>query len=59
MIGYPYGPMIRLLMLTGQRRSEVAEARWLEIDMERKLWTIPADRMKATPRTWSRYRTMR
>src|SRR6185312_12016560 len=33
------------LMLTGQRRSEVAEARWSEITGD--LWTIPDDRMKA------------
>ena len=46
-LGYPYGPMFRLLILTGQRRSEVAEARWSEFDLTKKLWTIPADRMKA------------
>jgi integrase len=45
--GYPYGPLVRLLALTGQRKSEVAEARWSEFDLERKLWTIPAQRMKA------------
>src|SRR5262249_49692952 len=46
-IGYPYGQLFRMLALTGQRKSEVAEARWSEIDLERKLWTIPAQRMKA------------
>lgn len=46
-MGYPYGPLFRLLALTGQRKSEVAEARWSEIDVKRKLWTIPAARMKA------------
>jgi integrase len=43
-LGYPVGPMIRLLLLTGQRRSEVAEARWSEIVDD--LWMIPPDRMK-------------
>jgi integrase len=33
--------------LSGQRKSEVAEARWSEIDIEGKVWTIPAERMKA------------
>ena len=47
MLGYPYGSMFRLLILTGQRRSELAKARWLEFDLTKKLWTIPADRMKA------------
>jgi integrase len=45
-MGYPYGPLFRLLALTGQRKSEVAEALWSEFDLDRKLWTIPAERMK-------------
>jgi integrase len=46
-MGYPYGPVFQMLALTGQRKSEVAEARWSEFDLDRKLWTIPAARMKA------------
>jgi integrase len=46
-IGYPYGPLVRLLLVTGQRKSEVAEARWREFDLDKTLWTIPAERMKA------------
>jgi integrase len=46
-LGYPYGPLFRLLALTGQRKSEVAEARWSEFDLAKKLWTIPPERMKA------------
>ena len=46
-LGYPYGPLLRLLILTGQRKSEVAEAQCSEFDLAKKLWTIPADRMKA------------
>jgi integrase len=45
-LGYPYGPLLRLLALTGQRKSEVAEARWREFDLEKRLWVIPAERMK-------------
>ena len=45
-IGYPYGPFVQLLTLTGQRRTEVAEAEWGEFDLEGKLWTIPPARMK-------------
>jgi len=44
---YPYGPLFRMLALTGQRKSEVAEAQWSEFDLPKKLWTIPAARMKA------------
>ncbi len=46
-LGYPYGPLFRMLLLTGQRKSEVAEARWSEFNLARKLWTIPSERMKA------------
>jgi integrase len=44
---YPYGALVRLLMLTGQRKAEVAGARWREIDLERRLWTIPPERFKS------------
>ena len=46
-LDYPYGPLFRVLALTGQRKSEVAEARWPEFDLTEKLWTIPPERMKA------------
>lgn len=45
-IGYPYAPMFRLLILTGQREREVAGMAWSEIDLDKALWTIPAARMK-------------
>jgi integrase len=45
--GSPFGPMIRMLMLTALRRGEVAEAGRTEFDFgSDKLWTIPAERMK-------------
>jgi integrase len=46
-LGYPYCPLFRLLALTGQRKSEVAEARWGEFDLSKKLWVIPPERVKA------------
>lgn len=45
-IGYPYGPLFRMLILTGQREREVAGMAWPEVDFDRALWTIPAARMK-------------
>jgi integrase len=30
-LGYPYGPCLQLLVLTGARRQEIAELRWSEI----------------------------
>jgi integrase len=44
--GYPFGAIVRMLLLTGQRLSEVGEASWPEIDFDKVLWTIPAPRMK-------------
>jgi integrase len=35
-----------MLMLTGQRRGEIAGARWGEVDFDAGLMTIPASRMK-------------
>jgi integrase len=43
---YPYGPVYELLLLTGLRLNEVADATWSEIDLGKKLWVIPAGRMK-------------
>jgi len=45
-IGYPYGSIIKLLLLTGQRRDEVAQMRWDEIDLEAAHWSIPGPRTK-------------
>jgi len=38
--------VIRMLILLGQRREEVAGARWAEIDRERWVWTLPSARYK-------------
>lgn len=42
----PFGPAIKLLLLTGQRRNEVFDADRSEFDLEAKLWTIPGERAK-------------
>jgi integrase len=47
-MGYPYGPLIRLLILTGQREREVADMRWAEVDFTQRMWTIRAERMKGS-----------
>lgn len=38
---------LRFLILTAARSSEARKAAWSEFDLEQKLWTIPAKRMKA------------
>jgi integrase len=42
-----YRDVIQLLILTGQRRAEVAGMRWCEIDLGQALWTLPSERTKA------------
>lgn len=44
--GWPFGSIIRLLMLTGQRKTEIAAMRWQEVDWDRKLLILPAERVK-------------
>lgn len=38
---------LEFTILTAARSGEVRNADWSEIDLERALWTVPADRMKA------------
>lgn len=45
-LGWPFGPLVQLLALTGQRRDEVASARWSEVDFDAKVWTLPKERCK-------------
>lgn len=42
----PLGAFYRLLILTGQRREEVAGMGWGELDRAAAMWTIPASRAK-------------
>ncbi|WP_254683107.1 tyrosine-type recombinase/integrase [Phaeobacter piscinae] len=44
--GYPFGDCMKLLILSGQRRAEVAEMCWSELDLEKRLWTLPSQRAK-------------
>lgn len=40
--------VLRFLILTATRTTEARAAEWSEIDMEERLWCIPAERMKAS-----------
>jgi integrase len=42
----PFGTIIRLLLLTGQRRGEVAGMAWDEISEDLATWTLPGERTK-------------
>jgi integrase len=45
-LGFPYGPMIQLLALTGARVREISETRWAEFDLMKQIWSLPAQRAK-------------
>lgn len=45
-IGGPFGGIVELLALTGQRREEVARMTWVEIDLGTCIWTLPGSRTK-------------
>ena len=42
----PYGPCLRVLVETGQRRGAVSRMKWSHINFVRKLWTIPGNTSK-------------
>jgi integrase len=48
-MGYPFGPLYQLLLLSGVRLNEMADASWSEFDLPGKSWVVPRERMKGTP----------
>lgn len=44
--GFPFGVMTKLLLLTGQRRGEVALMEWSHLDLKARTWSIPAELSK-------------
>jgi integrase len=57
-LGWPFGPLFQLLILTGQRRSEIAEMRWSEIDLAAATWTLPRERVKSDQEILCRMRPL-
>jgi integrase len=45
-VGWPFGPLAQLLLLTAQRRDELAHATWSEFDLDKGIWTMPGERTK-------------
>lgn len=45
-VGPPFGTIVKLLLLTGQRRSEVAGVRWSELSEDLATWSLPPERTK-------------
>lgn len=46
-VGWPFGAIVKLLMLTAQRRSEVAGMRWDQVDLDKEIWLQPAPMNKS------------
>ena len=44
--GWPFASVFKVLLLTGQRREEVAGMRWREVDVDAGQWTIAKERCK-------------
>ena len=45
-LGYPYGPFLRALILSGQRLREVGKLSWSEVSREGAVWTLAGVRTK-------------
>jgi len=45
-LGYPFGPFVRLLIVTGQRLEEVSGLEWSELTKASAMWALPAERAK-------------
>jgi integrase len=46
-MGYPFGDFVRLLLMSGARRGEIAHLRQSHVDLERRLITLPAEQVKS------------
>lgn len=46
-IGYPFGPLFKLMLITGRRRGSVATMKKSELDLNNKQWSISAEMDKS------------
>jgi hypothetical protein len=46
-VGYPYGPIGKLLLLFAARLREVAQMPWGELNIDFRTWTLPSPRAKS------------
>ncbi|MBP0447285.1 site-specific integrase [Roseomonas sp. SSH11] len=45
-LDHPWAPIVQILILTGQRRGEVAGMAWAELELDGALWSMPGERTK-------------
>ena len=46
-LGYPFGLFFKMALATGQRREEIAQMRWADIDEDECTWTLSSEMTKA------------
>jgi integrase len=46
-LGWPFGPLIQLMLLTAQREGEVTAMRWADVDLKTATWTLASSQTKA------------
>ena len=47
LLGYPFTGFIKMLILTGQRRTEVASMQWANIDLDAGTWIVSSENTKS------------
>jgi integrase len=45
-LGWPFGPLFKLLLLTAQRRDEVGTLEWSHLSADGRTWTMPREKSK-------------
>ena len=46
-LGYPFGPLFQVLLLTAQRRTEASQMEWTELGLDAGIWTIQRGKAKS------------
>jgi len=46
-MGHPFGRIVQMLLLTGQRKSEVTHMKWSDVDFEDEVWRLAREQTKA------------
>ncbi len=46
-MGWPFGLAFRLMLVTGQRRNEVAQMKWKDLNLKKGIWSLPREATKA------------
>src|SRR5207249_1229718 len=45
-LGEPFGPLLKLLLMSGCRLNEIAQLRWTELNDDRSMISLPGTRTK-------------